>query len=53
MKVNDTKWGLRIKLKRQGKTLLISNTLNIEEVNYYKYLGVIINHTLLIKIKGN
>ena len=49
MKVNNTKSRLLRILKRRGKVLLVSNSLNIQEVNCYKYLGVIINQSLLIE----
>ena len=49
MKVNDTKSGILRILKRRGNFSLISNSLNIPEVNCYKYFGVIINQSLLIE----
>ena len=53
MKVNYIKSGLLRILKRRGKNSLISNSLNILEINCNKYIGVIINQSLLIEIKRN
>ena len=53
MNVNKTKSGLLRILERRGKVSLVNNSLNITEVNCYKYLGVIINQSLLIENQIN
>ena len=51
MKINETKSGLlRILLKSVNISIII-NAMNIPEVNSYKYLGVIINQSLIIENK--
>ena len=49
VKINETKSGLLGILKNSGKISIIINAMNIPEVNSYKYLGVIINQSLIIE----
>ena len=58
MKINEKKSGILWILKRKGKTGVINNSLNIPEVENYKYLRVVINqsittndHSAIIKSK--
>ena len=46
MKINERKSGILRILKKRGKTRKIENSLNIQEVKSYKYLGIHINQSL-------
>ena len=46
MEVNQSKSGIMRVLKRKGKWFVINNSLNIPEVDNYKYLGIRLDQTL-------
>ena len=46
MKINERKSGILRILKKRGKTRKIENSLDIPEVESYKYLGIHINQSL-------
>ena len=48
MVINKNKSGIMRILKRSGKIKGIKNSLDIPEVNTYKYLGVNINQSSLL-----
>ena len=51
MKINETKSGILRILKKSVNISIIINAMNIPEVNSFKYLGVIINQSLIIENK--